>query len=635
MMKSKKTQFILLLLLLYVNHFSQMTSDSLSSFFISPKPSTFFLGSDKNINTLNVNSNFYINSYLSNFNFAIDGKFNSAFLTTSQKIYRNSHSLKLSMDYSIYDFFSPGLLVYRHYYSDNNQNSLSNIEENKFLFFSKLNYEQFLEFSPFWGKSQNKQYAIIDDGEILGFEGKLENIEFENIRIKSNFQYLDENISPRFDFIRDANLAINTQNSEIFSNKLEISYLERNKDFYKSTDSSTAIHFDILNNIESRIEQKTLIENKLNLYFGNSSHFEVVGSVNFENVERKKKYIFTEIATSSTFDPKIDKLQLNFMGNYYYNSSDFSYYFRSNFQNREEIFSVNPIDGIDEIFFSQRQETEHKKDNNSKLYLLSSGTEISISQNNKIGFSLLHRKLIYNTPSDDNYDDRDELLSMGKLSFLKRFSHFFDWNISLEGSFNHIVYIYSERSSNNNIKRILKLSTDSYYHGKIVRSQNSAEVLANYTVYDYETFSGNLKSFAFRQFVFRDSTFIKFTNNWEFGSETYLKLSEQGQFSWNDFAQKPSQYIQEVFTEPKVIYNNSTFFAGVGIRLFSLSNYQFEKMNKKMESDYLSVGPSFEASLQLFDSISSKFYGWYENIYKDSQFDKNLLNFNFTLSWKI
>ena len=71
---------------------------------------------------------------------------------------------------------------------------------------------------------------------------------------------------------------------------------------------------------------------------------------------------------------------------------------------------------------------------------------------------------------------------------------------------NHIVYIYAEESANNNINRILRLSTGGTYSGANVSSTNSFEVSANYTVYDFEDLVPNYQSYSFRQFTAMDSS---------------------------------------------------------------------------------------------------------------------------------
>ena len=126
---------------------------------------------------------------------------------------------------------------------------------------------------------------------------------------------------------------------------------------------------------------------------------------------------------------------------------------------------------------------------------------------------LFHRKLKYDTQSDENFDDRDELLSILRLYYVKGITPFFDLFFNLEGSLNKTVYLFAERSSNNNTRRVIKFSGGGDYKIGILRSKNEAIVSANYTVYDFEELNPNLSSFSFRQLYLKDSTQVKLSKN--------------------------------------------------------------------------------------------------------------------------
>jgi len=72
--------------------------------------------------------------------------------------------------------------------------------------------------------------------------------------------------------------------------------------------------------------------------------------------------------------------------------------------------------------------------------------------------SVFHRKLRYDTPSEINFDDRDELLTIARIQYERKINAIFTAFINTEASLNKTVYIFKERSSNNNINRIIKLS---------------------------------------------------------------------------------------------------------------------------------------------------------------------------------
>ncbi|MCW8848749.1 MAG: hypothetical protein OQJ81_02125, partial [Melioribacteraceae bacterium] len=252
-----------------------------------------------------------------------------------------------------------------------------------------------------------------------------------------------------------------------------------------------------------------------------------------------------------------------------------------------------------------------------------------------ISFSMLHRKLVYNTPSKDNFDDRDELLSIMRLNYTRTFNNYFNFFVNLEGSFNHIVYIFAERSSNNNIRRIIKLNSGGEFRGSRLFSRNSVEVSANYTSYDFEDINPNSRSFSFRQFNIKDSTSIKIVGKVHLDFTGYIKLSEQGNFEWKSFSNNPDRYLAEYYFEPMLKIKADNKKLGFGIRIFSLQTFNYNFENKKYLTDeYTSFGPITDFSLQL-PNLSVNFFGWYEFINNESNIKRELANLTLSINWKL
>ena len=117
---------------------------------------------------------------------------------------------------------------------------------------------------------------------------------------------------------------------------------------------------------------------------------------------------------------------------------------------------------------------------------------------------------------------------MGRIMFEKEFNPFFKIFLNIEGSLNKIVYIFAKRSSNNNLRRILKFSSGGMFTAGRFTSSNSAEVSANYTVFDYEELNPNFRSYSFRQFVLRDSSTYKLSRTFRFFFPVILNFLNKG-----------------------------------------------------------------------------------------------------------
>jgi hypothetical protein len=256
-----------------------------------------------------------------------------------------------------------------------------------------------------------------------------------------------------------------------------------------------------------------------------------------------------------------------------------------------------------------------------------------LSGSDSLSFSLFQSKLRYDTPSNDNYDDRDELLSIARVKYIKKLNPFFDLFINTEFTFNHIVYIYAQESSNNNINRIIKLSTGGDYSGKNISSSNIFEVSANYTVYDFEDLVPNFQSFSFRQFTAIDSSRIKLDRRLDFFHFGYIKLSEQGNLKWASFSTQPTRYLQEVYSEPRFIlyYGNSS--VSLGLRIYSLNTYNYTGLVKSIDSRYFSIAPLTELNFFSSNYLSFNLIGWYEFVTILGSPGKEQANLNMNVKW--
>jgi hypothetical protein len=250
-----------------------------------------------------------------------------------------------------------------------------------------------------------------------------------------------------------------------------------------------------------------------------------------------------------------------------------------------------------------------------------------------LSFNLLQNKLKYDTQSLVNFDDRDELLSILRLRYSRQFTPFFLGFIYAEGTINHIVYLFSQKSSNNNINRIIRLQAGGNYSGKNISMLNSFEVSANYTVYDFEDLNPNSRSYSFRQFTALDSTRIVMSRILYFQLYGYVKLSEQGDFKWSSFSIRPARYLQEIYCEPKITFKYYDLFYSLGMRYFSLNNYNYKGKEKIKNSEYYSFGPVIDIFLSMNRRLYLKIYGWYEFITTGGELKREQANLSFAMNW--
>lgn len=179
--------------------------------------------------------------------------------------------------------------------------------------------------------------------------------------------------------------------------------------------------------------------------------------------------------------------------------------------------------------------------------------------------------LRYNTPSQSNDDDRDELATMATITYARRFSPILSMSLGLSGQYLHLVFLKSSRSALNNVNRVLRLSPSFQINGSVVRMQPQMEILANYTVYDFEGAESPIQSFSFRQISYRDSLWIKLTEVIHAESQILLRYFERSTLQWSSFSETPQtgnlEYLVNllIFSTPSPVWK-----VGAGLRLYTL-----------------------------------------------------------------
>ena len=136
---------------------------------------------------------------------------------------------------------------------------------------------------------------------------------------------------------------------------------------------------------------------------------------------------------------------------------------------------------------SELERIEKDKNNNSKTTTAYMEVMVYASNTNSIRLQGASSLLRYDTNSELNFDDRDELLLNGMVSH--RYYNFKNFFVETSFEYNSSVlnYIFKEKSSNNNKNSVYKLNSYSVFKPvEGVATKNFFQVLANYTVYKYE-----------------------------------------------------------------------------------------------------------------------------------------------------
>ncbi len=630
----KKIAVLFFALATFYETYGQNSADSLS--FLKSNYSLPYFATDfsKQLNTYYSNSNLKFKKESSNFFFGFNEHYNTTLIRSSVNHVKSENNFNAMGEFRLSPYLSTGILLNSTIYSNDRKLSINSALVHNASFFTKFNFKNIFKIIPFGGYSLNKQIGELNRGFVYGTEFRLHNFNFASSEFFVSGKFQNEDILPRRNLNRKVLARMENKLNDYSKNLLSFEFGNQRKDFYFAADSALKESFGITNNIQSRNETKYLLKELFDFNYPNSGWaFNFESNILWRDIDRSTRYILIRNINSSSFDSDIKELKMNFGSRVNYSSRNFHGTVRLNYSERNEVHAAKNIAGANQIFYDEREEAEKRKNNKSQLVTLYASMNYNFSDRDRLLVNLFHRKLRYDTPSEENFDDRDELLSLLRLRYERKFSPFFTYFLETEGSFNHIVYIFAERSSNNNIQRVLKLSSGGQYLTRLLKWIASAEVSANYTVYDFEDINPNIKSFVFRQYAMRDSTIFRLNEETDFQLNGYVKLSEQGDFKWNDFKSRPSRYVEEVFVVPEVVWTRRSFSFGSGIRYFSLTTFGYDEAFRLLRlKSYKSIGPLSDIEIRT-KKVKLSLYGWYEFVTYEDNSSRELVNLKVSLKW--
>lgn len=353
------------------------------------------------------------------------------------------------------------------------------------------------------------------------------------------------------------------------------------------------------------------VENELKYRIAKAFLFTTYGAIQLRDIKNRYKYI--PPASNIIFD---NIYNTNITDNSYKigitldaSIRKFTSIFNLQYSERNELHSANEIEGLSQQQMNEIQKIENSKNNLNRITSLIFETQYSISNTNLLKGNISSMILRYDTESKDNNDDRDELYVTAQI--LHRYDNLLNFIAETSFEFNSVTlnYLFKERSANNNTNKIYKLTSKTYYSPfNSLTTRNLFQVLANYTVYQYEDLVSQIQSFSFRQFLFNDSTYLKLNTRIFLGFTGNLRIYEQGVYNDKNFTVKPINYYDERTIQSEIGYLISNLFiVSLGVKHFIQRYYNYDKGIKYLRRTYVNYGPIVEIKLSLFNNSSLNF----------------------------
>lgn len=431
---------------------------------------------------------------------------------------------------------------------------------------------------------------------------------YENLIQKQNHNYeIAGNLYKRFSTEAD--------------NTGSIRFYNQRNDFYTPATLSVANQYHVANNIEQRIDNFIQLGDNLNYTINTDLYLSLSGFFFNRIITREFKYrpSSANILFENVYDTKIIENNLEFAGGLNYNWNRLTSLLKMQFTERSENHTLINKEGLSPGQIVELEDAEKNKNNNSRRTSLLLDLTYPLSNTNSFGFTGSTSLLRYDTDFDENFDDRDETETI--LSAAHRYNNLLNFEIQtrFEVILSKLNYIFAEKSANNYKNRIYKLSTETFFKPiEKLSTKNYVQVLANYTVYDFEDIVSQVQSFSYRQLYIRDSTTYILTRDLDIDFKAELKFYEQGQFNDRNFSVKPIAYFVEQMYNPEVnFFLNYLMRFGIGYQYFSQKRYQYETGGKQLVNTYRTYGPVGKINFYLNNNSIINFTGGIDYIEYD------------------
>lgn len=495
-------------------------------------------------------------------------------------------------------------------YSDNRGIGLSNASNHTLLTGLDVSPWSFLTLSPLAGYRWDRQGTIHDRGLALDLGAEVHPLDLDGYRFSGEGHYRRDDLSPRVLSNHIAQAGVEKQFSQESRDSLVFGFQQTGREFYLSGDST----------IESRTDNVFTFANLLSYDVNRSFGADLFVSVNNRGLDKDTRALKANPAAPTSFDTRIEEFRLDTYAQLWYQSDDASStaHMRLGYSERNETHRAKQPEGTMApniaVLFAERNRQEQSKDNVARRVTLSGGASMPLSTLHRVMFAGSATILRYDTPSELNLEDRDELLVALAFGTWHRISRHVDIGIALDGTYSHLVYLLKERSGNNSINRVLRLSPRAIYRpGAWLTSVNAFEVLANYTVYDYEKQVALARSFSYRQFSWMDSTAVELTPRIGLDFYAYLKLYERGILRWDEFLERTENSTVDRTFSGQIRYSPAAaLLVALGVRYFSQSRYVYKEMIRKPDTFVSSVGPTSLIQWDIGAASRLLFQGWYE-----------------------
>lgn len=592
------------------------------------------------INTANLNSIVNYTHRFKKYGVFVSNNYLSNVSKLGQNFFRDYNNFKLILFYNLRKNLDAGAGFQNRFLTDD-----KNIETNKnnsSYFFGNIDYK--INNSIILNSKLGVK-TVDQIGEYnTGFSGivstEANNFLFNDYLTNGKLILFYENLIQKQNHNYEINANVYKRFSSETDNTGYLRFYNQRNDVYFPATQSIINQYNVKNNIEKREENYFQAGDYLNYSLNRDLIFSIGGFFTNRNITKEFKYraSLSNILFENVYDTRTVENNLEFSGTLNYNWYKLNSRIKLIYNERSENHNLINTAGLTATQILELEKAEKNKNNNSRRTSLLAEAVYFLSNTNSFGVTGSSSLLRYDTDFDENFDDRDEFEAL--MSVIHRYNNLLNFDIQTRFDFimSKFSYIFSQKSANNYRNRIFKLTSESIFNPvKEISTRNFVQVLANYTVYDFEDIISQVQSFSYRQLYLKDSTIYDLTRKLKIDFQGEIKYYEQGQFNNNNFTVKPIAFFIEQLYNPDVYYLINDFMQiGFGYKYFQQNRYQYENSVKQLVNTYKAYGPVGKINFYLNNNSIVNFTAGIDNIrYENPSQVNSSVNLKLNVLWNL
>ncbi|MDW8019869.1 MAG: hypothetical protein RMI34_07320 [Chloroherpetonaceae bacterium] len=461
------------------------------------------------------------------------------------------------------------------------------------------------------GAKAEQQLAQPSSGITYALSAQLDSLRVGSLSAFSSLNLSEEFLSPRRNQTALATLVLRQNYSDAASLSLSGGYERVQRDFFSNV-FFTGSPENPQVAVERRVDQNLYTLDSISYHLTEALSVVARFELRYRLVRRENSQQFLDISRS-LYDNEIAQQRLLTQASALYRTASLQLSFSFLYQQQSETY--RPINASQNVPEALR--LERLRNNAFEVAALVCGAEWHLRDEtgepiNRLALQYQMRGFRFDTPSPENNDDRDEVSYFLTLSDSVRLSKFLGISLLLSGALSRNVFIFRQQSANSTDNYILRLSPAVWWRvGETFRNYAEFGVLANYTVYPFETVQ-SVRSFSFRQFNFLDSAEICLSKTFFLKLLYDQRIYERAELLWRDFAERPLNSFNDRLMHIEAWLRREQLAVAAGVRVFWRQQFGFLGAVPRLQQEVLYFGPTARITYYPAPQTELEASGWYQ-----------------------